>query len=210
MSYYAKGSSRGKRAYNVYMSTSATAQKALELATKVASLVNVEFKFHDTTMGTGISSTPTITLLTDIDQGDSNLNREGNQVKCKSLNNVMYATQHASATLTLLRRILFIDTQQDGTTPASQELLQDNTNILSLKRHDYRKRFIILDDQLITLGDQKMFHTKYYKKMSMALNWTSATGTDTINNHIYQLLMSSEPTNTPSVYTYSRVLFLDN
>lgn len=210
MSYYAKANSRGRRAYNGYMATAHTAQKALALATQVASLINVEFKYLDTQAASTPSSTPSITHLTNISAGTGVSQREGQQVKLKSFRHRIYVTQHPSATLTTLRNILFIDTQCDGTTPASQELLEDNTNIISFKKQENNSRFIILYDKIITLGDKKMHLSEYYKEFDTKINWSGTAGGDVLGNHVYMLSISSEATNTPTIYSYTRATYLDN
>lgn len=208
--YYAKGNKRGKRAYNVYMSTSQTAQKALALATAIAGKINVEFGYFDLTSSVSPANTGAVLHLTQMAQGDGASNRHGEQCKIKSLSAKFYGSQHADGVNTVMRCIWFIDTQQDGTNPTPAELLED-IQIHSHMNFDNRKRFVVLKDMVINLGDNTAFDGTWFKKLSLTVDWDGTTGTTGMkNNHLYFYYMSNEATNTPTLNIEHRLRYLDN
>lgn len=187
----------------------AKANMALAQLADIRGSLNVEYKRFDLDASLNPSSTGAIQHLTNIAQGDGDQNRDGLQCKLKSVYTKWYIKQHASATKTLVRCIWFIDNSQDGTAPTVAEVLESAT-VLSHKNFVQRKRFTFLKDLCINLGDNTVANGEYYKKLNMVVNYTDTTGSDTVDNHLYFLHISTEPTDTPTMLVKHRVRFLDN
>lgn len=187
-----------------------TAHTALRLATSIAGLINVEFKGKDIS-NTGLSpdTTGAIILVSQIAQGDGDHERDGMQVKLKSIQAVVQATKHASATTTFLRCGFVMDTQVGGGT-AITDLFGSSPNIRSFVNFDQRKRWIILKNWDIELGDRTMATVRWHKNQDLELQFND-TGASAIQNHaIYFYHISSEATNTPSLHVNVRLRYLDN
>lgn len=208
--YYAEANTFGKRAYNGYMTTNQTAQKALTLATTVANLINVEFKNFDLETTPTPSTTATVLHLSPIPQGDSRLTRDGEQVKLKSLYIKARVSQHASATDTVCRFAVVMDTEGQGAVPTAAEIYKSTVDIVSHTEIDNKSRFIVLWDKVFTLGDRISKYFEYYKKLNHECSWESTTGANPGKNNLYFVHMSTEATNTPTLYFKSRIRYLDN
>lgn len=186
-----------------------TASTALKVATTVASLINVEFKYVDQTSSLTPNSTGTIFHITDIAQGDTMSTRDGDSVKLKSIQAKWYGKQHSSATNTILRIIWFIDTV-GASTPTISELLGSGADVNAFRNLDNRGRFVILKDVTFNLGDNTTFDGSWYKKLNMQTLWHDGTGSGVTSNHLYMAYISNEATNTPNLYIRHRVRYLDN
>lgn len=207
--YYGKNNTWGR--FNYVAKTSAN---ALRLAKRVKSLINVEYKTHDfTSSGTNITSSGTILYLTGVDQGDDDETRDGNTIKLTRLLGRAKVTQHASATTSTVRIILFKDKSSSGSTPTVAQVLKSATPISPLNL-DYRKRFVILSDKLFTFDSirGRIRTIKWFKKMQNQIVY-SGSGTTTaslMSNGLFMLIISDEGTNYPVIGYDIRLRFLDN
>lgn len=182
----------------------------IKATAQLASLLNVEFKHFDTAQSLSPGTVGTVYHLTAIAQGDGVQNRDGNQCKVVSVQARWQMLQNSSATVpNIVRMIWFMDTEQDATAPTGAELLE-TADTLGLFNYENRKRFVILRDMTISLGDQTVKDGQYYRKLNMIANWEGTTAASTRNNHIYFFIVSNEPTNEPTVQLQHRVRFLDN
>jgi hypothetical protein len=107
------------------------------------SLVNTEFKQVNTSRSFAQDNSGTVTLLNALIQGDDYDNRGGRMVRFKSLEMRYIMTQHASATNTQVRNILFIDKTPSGSTPQILDLITA-VSLTAPRNLDNRKRFVIL------------------------------------------------------------------
>lgn len=182
---------------------------ALQQVNALSSILNVEFKRKDFDSSLNPSSTGAILHLTNIDQGDGDQNRDGTQCKLKSVEARWVLRQNASATQTAVRFFWFIDNEQDGTAPTMAELLESG-GVRAFPLFENRKRFTVLKEMIINLGDNTMADGRFYKKMNMIVNWEGISGTTARNNHLYFAYLSSEATNTPELLIQHRLRFIDN
>lgn len=178
------------------------------------SMMNVEFKYKDVTASPTVSNTGTLVLLNGMSKGDTVSTREARSILCKSSEFKTNAYMNASATNTSLRVILFIDKQPSGTAPTIANLLQSNT-ITSFRHLDFRKRFVILIDRSYSLSvnGKNDVHIEWYKKLRMHTIYDDSDAgdiTDISSNALYLVLISNEPTNTPTVVYNHRLRFIDN
>lgn len=182
----------------------------------IKNMVNVEYKAHDNDNSTTPSSSGSLILLNGISQGDGESNRDGVQVRYKSCEHSVVVSQHTSATQTILRWLLFIDLQPDGSTPGMSEVLDTSSApaYMAARNLDNRSRFLILKDKSFAMSSTgtRMHAWKYFRKLDLKTLYTG-TGSliGNIKNHsLFLLLVSSEATNTPTVVYHNRLRFIDN
>lgn len=205
-----------------------TAKKALSMATKAVGmgtalygLLNPEFKMKEVYGSSTVNTTPTLYLLNGLTKGDDIGNRDGRSILMKSLNLQATVTVHASTTIgSYVRCMVFIDKNPSGVAPTYTELLDIATitqPILAQRNLNFRKRFVILRDQLIDVspgsGGKGLYTFNYYKKLQMHTIYDASDAgdiTDISNNALYFITVSNEGTNVPTVTVASRVRFLDN
>jgi len=112
---------------------------------------NEEMKYVDTNIGTAVavSSTPTITCLNLLAQGNNASNRIGNQVRimrieCRVVSVVGDATQ-------VMRFVLVWDKQPNGALALEADLFSVAGQPISLRNNDKIKRFDFLYDKQFSL-----------------------------------------------------------
>lgn len=191
-----------------------TAKQLWKDVTYLKSLINTEFKYKDTSANSAISTSPNFQLLNGLARGDDSTDRDGRQVRIKSLQSNFLFTQHASATSTIVRCIFFIDKDANGATPNMTDVFEAAT-INAPRELDNRKRFVILKDWTVTLtsSGQTIKRQKVFKNLDMKTVYDDSTAgdiTDISSNSLFLLLLSNEATNTPTVNSYVRIRFVDN
>ena len=135
--------------YERKYTASQLAKKAWKTAKWLKSVVNVEKKICDTTPNGGVSSSGTVVPITTVAQGDSQIARDGNSIKCTSLLMRGTFTQNPSATNSYMRVIYFIDNQQIAdTTPGVTDVLQSASVTSPLNPSSLGRFSIIKDMQL--------------------------------------------------------------
>lgn len=186
-----------------------TASKALALARTVKALVNVEHKYFDSSTTLNPSTTPTIAQINAIAQGDTANTRDGNTCRMKSLEFRADLGIHASATRTVVRVIHFL--WNDDTPPTWNDILTAN-NTVSPLNPNLSGKYQILRDRTITLSSTgaQTKSVKSFHKLNKVAKFDGAASTDIQTGAVYQLMMSSEGTNVPSVLYYDRIRFIDN
>lgn len=197
--------------YQKRYSVGQLAAKAYKAAKYVASVVNVERKFFDVTnTGLSPSTVGSVYPLSQIGVGDTFNTREGNSIKALNEYIQLSAQLNTAAEATFLRCILFMDNENNGSTPAVADVLE-SVGYLSPINHVNGTRFTILRDCRIILtktGNAKEY--KIYKKLGSHIKWSGSNGTDTKEGHLYLLLLSDQATDTPSVNFLARMRFIDN
>ena len=132
---------------------------------RLSSIINSELHYLDTTAAPSVSSSGTISLLTGVAIGDTDITREGNKVMSHDLNVRFHCYLHASATVSQIRLMIVCDKECDGAVFTVANLLQV-VGPLSPLNQDYSKRFVILYDKMITLdtsGQRNRTWKKYIK-----------------------------------------------
>ena len=132
------------------------AKKALVLAQGLKRLVNVEIKNHDVVATTAAMSVNlNIVQLTNIQQGDTTITRDGAQ--CKMLHLEMAYSILVDPTLprTLVRIMVVVDKQTNQGIYTALDLLEDSSsqdNIVAPRNLDNKHRFSILYDRVHVLS----------------------------------------------------------
>lgn len=182
----------------------------------IKSLINVEKKVLDTNADPTPSNTASIVTLSNVAQGDDYNQRNGRKIKADSIYlNGQVRIENTAAKETVLRVIIFIDSESDGETPTAAELLQDGTDLQSPLNYAYAgTRFKVLMDRylLVSSNGPQNKAIKFYRKLGHHVSYlgTGATSGNMGTGNIYMLLMSNEPTNTPTFSYWARFRFIDN
>ncbi len=221
MPYNKKYKRKRKRRSGYYrhgMNALELASKSLAVATTLKKLINVEFKFHDVQItATAVSTTATISQLTNIPQGDTDITRDGAQVKVTRLNLKYLLASHASAANTAVRLMLVLDKQTNGAIYAIADLLADTTAndiIVSGLNLDNKYRFRVLYNQVVLLNNEG-WNNKYHvinKQLQQRLRFESSTPSiaDLNSGSLSFVIVSNQTTNTPLVTMFSRIRYVDN
>lgn len=146
---------------------------------KIMSGIGEELKFNDATFNTDATTTPTIVGLNTFAAGDTAITRDGNRIKCRSLElRIRYQLEAITANA-LLRFVVVHDKNANSTAP-TWTLVFDSVDISSQRQIGALSRFTILMDKTITLnqlssagGVQKGFLKKYIKIREEDLQLTS-------------------------------------
>lgn len=209
------GRSNSNRAATMarYAGYANTAVQALRIAQQVAALINVEFKKISQSLTTAASTTPTFQNLILMAQGNGQHQRNGNQVKLKSVLIRVIATRNPSATSSVVRMILFVDKSSNGLTPTITDLLL-TSSVTSPLNSNNGKRFRVLADEFFSLSNGSAISNaiKIYRKLNITSEWETggATVGDISNNQLWLVYLSDEATNTVSIAGTTNVSYVDN
>jgi len=200
--------------------TMQVAAKALSMAKFLASLINVEHKFKDTVFPrAAVYSTPSVSFISGIAQGDTQSNRNGDSVKLSSVNVRGLITVGSSATTRNVRIMLINEKVSDGNVPTLSDILDNSTlpNVYARYNPDTAgSRFKVLyDKRFIVTPTTNAVKFNVYRKLKHHLKFTgtSANQTDASTGHLYILVVSDDnavDTNTPEVEWNSCIRYIDN
>ncbi len=195
---------------------SSVASKALSLARKNKSLLNVEYKVLDTDISTAVSTTALITNINDIPQGDGVSTRDGRSVKLKSIN--VHCTLQANASATrgdMVRVMLIQDRSQSGVAPAVTDILRQATVESQRNVTSDQNRFRVYWDKTVVLappgeqGDRK--YMEYYKSnLNIPMKYDGTGNGAMSTNSFWLLQLGKNSTNTSANIVDARIRFLDN
>lgn len=183
---------------------------------QIKRMINVEYKHHNVDDSTGTAVTNSGTNLDDlcvIPVGDAETDRDGTSIK--PINFVMryMITQHASATNTLVRLVIFRSKFENDTAPTLASIFPSSP-LLKSKIPDKRFSTKILYDKYFTLCDSgtAIRAGTIALKLHGHINYDGGetTGDDKESGGLYLLAISSEATNTPTLSYVSRLTFTDN
>lgn len=195
------GASAGSMAYSAY-----------RLASKLAKVVNVETKYHDTTYGSSTSWTGLLYTVANVPQGDTDTSRDGDSIKCQNLD-MRYLIDSSSVSPAVVRIMVIEDKQNKLSTPA--DLLTTTgvlQAVLSDKKHDRRFQSKVLYDQCHVVSPNSS-NDLVYRRVKLALGHHTQfdAGSTTINTGDYKVLViSNRGTNLPFVSLDTRLTYTDN
>ncbi len=217
--YNKKRYSKRSGYYRHGMNAIELAGKSLTVALAVKKLLNVEFKFHDVLLGrTEVLSTPQIIQLTNIPQGDTDISRDGAQVKITDLNIKWTVEMDVTPNFTFLRFMVIHDRQTNGAIYTAGQILEDITTgnaIISPNNLDNKFRFRKLYDKVFTLsnsGGNQVRYGEFNKKLQMKLRFDASTPSiaDLTSNSLSIMIISNRTTNGCDLNVFSRVRYVDN
>lgn len=177
-------------------------------------LINVEFKYLDTSGSGVVDNAGALTYLTGIAEGDDISNRNGRSIKSQSLFVKMRLVINASATGTCIRHIIVMDKHNQGATPTVTDILQTASVESSLNISTQQNRWHILSDEVISLttsgGNTKYVERFYPWHAHIKYGGTTANVSDARFGAIFMLQISSEAINTPTSVYNIRYRYVDN
>jgi hypothetical protein len=182
---------------------------------RLKNLINVEFKSHLHQTNTSPSTSGHVSYVTNVDKGDSISQRDGDQIRLKSIETRGMYTLNPSATSTTVRLMWVLVKNVNGATPAIGDIIETlgSSDVSSLRNLEYRRNVVILKDMVMVLNsDTPKRYVKYYRKMDAKLlyNGSATDVTAAESNSVFLVQISDEATNTPTVELNTRVRFIDN
>ncbi len=196
------------------------AKKALFIAAKAKALLNVEFKCIDSVFSNQQidSATPTISLITNVAQGDTATTRDGNQIKLTQVVINMLFT--VVGTNTGMRYLLVHDKQTNGAAFVIGDLLASNgtqQSLVSGLNIDNKYRFRILADKKFTLtnsgSNRKVTKKIFIPNLNIRMRFDGGSNSITdVTSSSLALVVLSEDTgaSAPLMSAFIRVRFVDN
>ncbi len=192
------------------------AAKALAIARKLKSMLNVEYKSHQA----GLPATPDLSgavqILTGIAQGDDQDDRDGNKIKSFSLQVKGTILQHASASTTFARLMVVQDrsgtTTQPGITDMFSTVAAFAEGRPSLQTPQVNSRFKVISDTILHLSSNgtQLKRINLYRKLRGHIYYSGPAATDEGRGNIYMFVASNEATNKPSLLANSVFKWIDN
>lgn len=211
---YRRRSRRSRRAwYDRKYSAKDLALKALKNTRYLRGLVNSEM-FHndDSVTANAVNSTTGIVKhLTDIAQGDSDTGRTGNSILVRSLLNRVRFKINASATTTIVRFMLVIDTQQVAdTTPVMLDILQLQDVDAPLNKENAGRFKVLMNKTISLTTNNSQYHLEKFLNMYHHVRYNGTASSDITKGGLYFVALSDQTTNTPTLDGWWRLGYHDN
>lgn len=198
--------------------TGRTASRALTIFKGAVSLLNAELKHADVVTSVSQGTTPTLTYLSGIAQGDTSITRDGASVKLKSFHFKMSARANVSSAQPRVRCILFVDTRSQGVVPAAADLVGISTAALEFPNLDTEPgRFTILRDWFFTHSvavgpviknvDEAI---PELAEMHLLFSGTGATIASAKGPVVYLYTYCSDNVNQETIDLTARAMYVDN
>lgn len=173
----------------------------------------MEHKFYDVVISGAVSTTPVLSLLSGIGQGDTNILRNGNE--CKMEGWVMRGTIYinASAVATTFRFAIILDTDViSATAPTFTDIFVNTGTETLLNITSMPGRYKVIYDKTFSMSINGTREHKFQAsaKMPLHLFWSTGTGTDIRKHALWGVTWSNEATNTPTTTINHRIRFIDN
>lgn len=201
------------------------AHQAYNMAKVVASIVNSEKKYFDNTVAYDTNTTASVTCLTNMAQGDTNITRNGNSIALKSLQVHGYWQGDTGVPSEQCRVMIVRDNDNlGGTAPAITDVLEAS-GVLQLRNKNTPKRFTMLYDHIYTgSSDSPVKKLDYFKKFKMLKDrqgnptksvrclFDGTTANDYTRGHIFLIAVGNTATasTTSTLQLHTRIRYYDN
>lgn len=214
--YVRKARPYGGRFWSTAGKALATAGTALSIAKAVKSMVNVEYKVKQDSSGTfNIDTTGTTELLSGMEEGDDNTQRNGRSIKATSLwiKGKMYFNP-AGTNYQRGRILLVQDMHGDGSTCALIDVLESASvdAFVNLQNTDRYK--IHYNKEIILTAERPVYQfSKFIKKKSkLEFIGTSSIASSCGAGHYWLLTIGnvSSGSNPPTANYQWRMRYIDN
>lgn len=188
---------------------------------KIKGMINVEYKYHDKSQAATVTDQDgDVYPLNYVDQGDGDQARDGSMFRIKSLElkYLLSIDEDNTTTPRVVRVIMFLDTDPNGSQPAIADFLDQVLRpTLSPRNLDNRSRFVFLMDKHHTLnpnGNEVIFR-KVFKTMDYKVQFDNATASATSlkKNGLYICFISNAASGVidkPFHSFDSRIRYIDN
>lgn len=158
-----------------------------------------EFKYKDSAVTTACDTTGALTLLNGLQTGDDSINREGREVRIRSIQFKGFTGVTTGTGIDQYHRVLVVfDRQTNAAAPAITDILTAN-GTTAPRNLDNRRRFVILYDRTYSLNaageaGSASRMLKYYKRFNLMETFNSGnagTVADITTGSIYMITMGS-------------------
>ncbi len=207
----------GKRRYNNNRNFTYgnVLDKVIGDVARLKGLINTEFKTVDVSNTTAVTDSGLVLLLNATIAGDDFNNRDGRQIRFKSIQYAVNVIQDPTAVSTITRIMIVLDKQPNAILMVLTDLLTSAANNLDFRNLDNRKRFVILSDKIVTQSDtaNTVDRVQLYKQLDFHTVYDDSNAgniTDIETNALYMVIISSEATNAPTCQIETRARFIDN
>lgn len=196
-----------------------SAPKSMSIANKALKLAKqnrkaIEIKEVTTTSSATISSTGTVSALTQIAEGDDESQRSGRQIMLKSVQ-IRGFVSNADTTqgnASLVRIMILRDNSFGSTAPLVADVLQSSSTI-GLRAQEVEKRaaVTVLYDKLshVDVNSRNQFTFEKFKKLNSKCIFDGTASTTSNKGGLYLLLLSNRAVSGPTVATQVRVRYAD-
>lgn len=198
------------------------ATTALSIAKFAKSMLNTEVKFFDIydagVLNPGLGGNGT--YLTPIPEGTSEQERNGSQVKIKSIHSNFMFYHNTGSVQQTLRVMIVIDKEGGNVAPASGDLLQLNggspsNSQMVVAPHNWNNglRYKILHDSVHTVhADRPVAHinfTKDYGEGGELIRYRTGSNIAETTS-VYAVIFCDVATNVPPFLQFTRIRYVDN
>lgn len=203
------------------------ANQAYKMAQTVASIVNSEKKYHDTTVLQYPDSAASSTnVLSSMAQGDTNITRNGNSIALKSIHlRLDLQFDPTTAPNEVMRISLVLDKDNNSGSAPTYTDVYESLNVLAHRNKLTTGRFDVLKDFTVPCETNKATQFfEFYHAFPMMRNqngnktrsehcyFDGATGNDYTRGHLFLIIVGNTATasTTSTVYGRARMRYYDN
>lgn len=177
-------------------------------------LATREMKFGGAT-GTGFATTtPSVTLLTGLVQGDNVTDRDGWQINLTEFDMNITMSVGSTSGEDYVRLIIFVDTLNTGASPSATDVLGSDVRAFYNIQNTLAKRFRFLHDEIVRLvhgaNNQSAVRRIVKKFNDLPLTFDGTASTDIYKNALYMYIVGGTATNDTAWSTYFRFRYYDS
>lgn len=176
-------------------------------------LINAEKHFYDATAtGTVAFATGNVLDYTAFAQGDTISTRTGNSVLVNNVQGRVSMVKHASASQTLCRTFLVMDTQQIADTAvAIADILLSVDPLAPLNRNNLGRFKVLWSKKYILTANRPMINFQVYKRFKKHhFRYNGTAAGDIQKGGLYLCTVHTESTNLPTITANYSTVFYDN
>lgn len=187
--------------------------KALKNTRYLKGLVNSEMLHNDDSITANVvnSTTGLVKHLSDIAQNDTDTGRTGNSILARSLLHRFRIKMSASATTTIVRMMLVIDTQQiSDTVPVVTDILQLADVDAPLNKENAGRFKVLLNKTISLTTNSPQYHVEKFFNLYHHIRYNGTATSDIQKGGLYFMALSDQTTNTPTADGWWRLGYHDN
>lgn len=196
----------------------AAARQLYRDVSKLKSMINVEYKFHDYSSSNNLTSTPVINCINFVNEGDTDQTHDGAMFRIKSLQLNSSAALSAGTTDPISYRMAIVldtDAAASTTAPTFADIYDSTGSAINAFRNlDNRSRFVMLRQWTITLqpGGKESNNIKYFKSLDLKSQIVgTATETNLRKNGLYLVMYSTNAAaGVMTLDVTTRIRYIDN